>query len=99
MFNQNTTPQEKKRYNLYYTKYNILARGYVRYVEVIETTDIYHEIGKKICTTLEHIKRISYTEPKITREECEELWVLAGFEKIADNFWRNTKIERESKLL
>ena len=52
---------------------------------MIESTDIYHEIGKMICTTLEHIKRISYTEPKATREECEELWMQAGFEKIDTN--------------
>lgn len=95
MIKQNTNQQQKKRYNLYYSKYNILARGYVRYVEVIESTDIYHEIGKKICTTLEHIKRISYTEPKATREECEELWLQGGYEKISTNLWRNTKLDED----
>ena len=95
MINQNTIPQEKKRYNLYYSKYNIFARGYVRYVEVIESNDIYHEIGKKICTTLEHIKRISYTEPKATREECEELWLQGGYEKISANLWLNTKLDKD----
>ena len=95
MIKQNTNQQQKKRYNLYYSKYNILARGYVRYVEVIESTDIYHEIGKKICTTLEHIKRISYTEPKATREECEELWLQGGYEKISTNLWRNTKFDED----
>ena len=95
MIKNNTIPQEKKRYNLYYSKFNIFARGYVRYVKVIETADIYHEIGKMICTTLEHIKRISYTEPKATREECEELWMQAGFEKIDTNLWRNTKIDED----
>ena len=95
MINRNTIPQGKKRSNLYYSTYNIFARGYVRYVEVIESTDIYHEIGKMICTTLEHIKRISYTEPKATREECEELWMQAGFEKIDTNLWRNTKIDED----
>ena len=95
MINQNTIPQERKRYNLYYSKYNIFARGYVRYVEVIESTDIYHEIGKKICTTLEHIKRISYTEPKATREECEELWLQGGYEKISNNLWRRNKLDED----
>ena len=95
MIKQNTNQQQKKRYNLYYSKYNILARGYVRYVEVIESTDIYHEIGKKICSTLEHIKRISYTEPKATREECEELWLQGGYEKISTNLWRNTKLDED----
>lgn len=93
MIKQNTIPQEKKRYNLYYSQYNIFARGYIRYVEVIECTDIYHEIGKKICTSMEHIKRISYTEPKATRKECEELWEQSGYEKISDGFWRNTKLD------
>ena len=95
MIKQNTVSQEKKRYNLYYSKYNIFARGYVRYVEVIESTDIYHEIGKKICTTMEHIKRISYTEPKATREECEELWLQGGYEKISNNLWRRTKLDED----
>ena len=95
MIKQNTISQEKKRYNLYYSKYNIFARGYVRYVEVIEATDIYHEIGKKICTTMEHIKRISYTEPKATREECEELWLQGGYEKISTNLWRRTKLDED----
>lgn len=95
MIKQNTISQEKKRYNLYYSKYNIFARGYVRYVEVIESTDIYHEIGKKICTTMEHIKRISYTEPKATREECEELWLQGGYEKISNNLWRRTKLDED----
>ena len=95
MIKQNTISQEKKRYNLYYSKYNIFARGYVRYVEVIESTDIYHEIGKKICTTMEHIKRISYTEPKATREECEELWLQGGYEKISNNLWRRNKLDED----
>ena len=95
MIKENTKQQEKKRYNLYYSMYNIFARGYVRYVEVIESTDIYHEIGKKICTTMEHIKRISYTEPKATREECEELWLQGGYEKISNNLWRRTKLDED----
>lgn len=95
MIHQNKTQPEKKRYNLYYSKYNIFARGYVRYVEVIESTDIYHEIGKKICTTMEHIKRISYTEPKATREECEELWLQGGYEKISNNLWRRNKLDED----
>lgn len=95
MIKENTKQQEKKRYNLYYSMYNIFARGYVRYVEVIESTDIYHEIGKKICTTMEHIKRISYTEPKATREECEELWLQGGYEKISSNLWRRNKLDED----
>lgn len=95
MIKENTKQQEKKRYNLYYSMYNIFARGYVRYVEVIESTDIYHEIGKKICTTMEHIKRISYTEPKATREECENLWLQGGYEKISSNLWRRNKLDED----
>ena len=95
MIKQNTTAQEKKRYNLYYSKYNIFARGYVRYVQVIESTDIYHEIGKMICASMEHIKRISYTEPKATREECKELWLQGGYEKIANNLWRRNKLDED----
>ena len=95
MINPNKTPTEKKRYNLYYSKYNILARGYVRYVKIIQTADTYHEIGKMICTSMEHIKRISYTEPKATHEQCEELWLKSGYEKIDNNLWRNTKLDED----
>ena len=55
MINQNTIPQEKKRYNLYYSKFTIFARGYVRYVKVIETADIYHEIGKMSTNPLKSV--------------------------------------------
>lgn len=87
--NQNLT--EKKRYNLYYTKYNIIANAYIPYVKVIECTDIYHEIGKMICTTFEHIDKIRYTEPKATREECEELWRNGGYVQITPDLWRKEK--------
>ncbi len=76
-----------KRYNIYYSKYNIIANDYLRYVKVVETSDVYHEIGKMICTSLEAIKNISYIEQKISQEECEELWQKSGFKQIDKNHW------------
>ena len=76
------------RYNIYYRKYNILARNYISYIKVVLTDDIYHEIGKKICTSLEKIESISYTKPKATQEDCERYWLSEGYIKISDNLYR-----------
>ena len=76
-----------KRYNIYYSKYNIIANDYVRYLKVVETNDVYHEIGKMICTSLEAIKNISYVEQKNSREELEKLMQKSGFKQIDKNHW------------
>ena len=92
---------KKKRYNVYYTKYNILVNAYVPYIEVVETDDIYHFIGKMMYTTFEKIDRIRWTEPKASREKCEELWVSNGYVKIdnSGNFWmQETFKETELKI-
>ena len=75
------------RYNIYYRKYNILANDYVPYVRVVYTDDIYHEIGKIICTSLERIEHIRYTEPKASQEECEKYWAESGYRKLCENIW------------
>ena len=77
------------RYNIYYHRYNIIARDYIPYVRVVETEDIYHEIGKMISQSLEHIKHISWTKAKATREECEKLWLEDGYERLgsSDTWW------------
>ena len=80
-----------KRYNIYYTKYNIIANDYIPYIKVVYTDDIYHEVGKMICTSLEKIDRVRYTAPKASIEACEELWAKDGYIKICDNFWRLEK--------
>lgn len=76
-----------KRYNIYYQKYNIFANDYIWYVKVVHTDDIYHEIGKMICTSIEKIKSISYTEPLASQEECEKYWTENGYKKLFDNVW------------
>ena len=76
-----------KRYNIYYRKYNIIANAYISYIKVVSTDDIYHEIGKMICTSIENIKSISYTESKATHEECEKYWLENGYTKLSDNLW------------
>ena len=79
------------RYNIYYTKYNIIARDYIPYIQVVYTDDIYHEVGKLICTSIEEIKRISYTKPNASEEECERYWVKEGYVKVLKNLWRLEK--------
>lgn len=76
------------RYNIYYTKYNIIANDYIPYIKVVYTDDIYHEVGKMICTSLEKIDSIRYTSPKASVEHCEKLWSEDGYIKISDNIWR-----------
>ncbi|MBQ6906208.1 MAG: hypothetical protein IJN75_04230 [Clostridia bacterium] len=79
------------RYNIYYRKYNIMARAYIPYVKIVETDDIYHEVGKMICTSLEKIENIRYTQPRASREDCEKLWLERGYTKITDTLWRMEK--------
>ena len=53
-----------KKYKLYIRKYNIMLNDYTTIEKVVETDDIYHEIGYIYCTSIEHIKRIDYFEIK-----------------------------------
>lgn len=76
-----------KRYNIYYCKYNIIANDYIPYVKVVYTDDIYHEIGKMICTSIERIESISYTEPRASTEDCEKYWAGSGYKKLSENIW------------
>lgn len=49
-----------KKYKLFIKKYNFIKNNYEVVEKIIETKDIYHEIGYIYCTTLEEIKRIDY---------------------------------------
>ena len=49
-----------KKYRLWKRKYNILKNDYEVIEQVVETNDIYHEIGYIYCNTIEDIKRIDY---------------------------------------
>ena len=82
----------KERYNIYYHKYSIMANDYIMYIKVVETEDIYHEIGKIISQSLEDIKRITWTQPRATREEDEKRWLEDGYERLGcSNIWWNKK--------
>ena len=77
-----------ERYHIYYRKYNIFANDYIPYIKIIYTDDIYHEIGKMICTSLEKIDILCYTIPKASEKDCEKLWVERGYQKVDDTLWR-----------
>ena len=64
-----------------------MANAFIDYIKVVYTDDIYHEIGKMICTSLEKIDKIRYTEPRASTEKCEEFWLEEGYEKITDDLW------------
>jgi hypothetical protein len=80
-----------KRYNIYYSKYNIMVNDYMPYIKVVYTDDIYHEIGKMICTSFEKIDYIRYTEPRASIEACEKLWLDDGYVKVFEDLWRLEK--------
>ena len=48
------------KYKLWIRKYNILKNDYEVVEKIVETNDIYHEIGYIYCNTIEAIKRIDY---------------------------------------
>ena len=75
------------RYNIYYRKYSIMANDYFLFVRVVYTDDIYHEIGKMICTSIEKIDSIRYTEPRASLEDCEKYWIDSGYKKLCQNVW------------
>ena len=75
------------RYNIYYRQYNIFANDFIPYVKVVYTDDIYHEVGKIICTSIEKIERITYTKPKASLEKCEEYWTENGYRKLSNDIW------------
>ena len=89
----NKSPTDTKRYNIYYRKHNIIANAYIPYVKVVNTSDIYHEIGKMICSSMEKIESISYTEPKASQEDCEKMWAEDGYRKLTNNIWICDKVK------
>ena len=74
----------KTRYNIYYTQYNLFANANIPKIRVVETEDVYHEVGKMICSALERIVRISYTHPTASIEECEKYWIERGDDTIGN---------------
>lgn len=79
--------KQKLKYHIYYEKYNIFYRGYVSYIEIVETDDIYHEVGKIICSSIESVRRISYTKPTAKKSEIERFFAEKGYEKVDDTLW------------
>ena len=70
------------RYNIYFKKYNIFANDMIPYIHVIYTDDIYHEIGKLVCESIEKIEGIRYTKPRASEEDCEKFFIESGYVKI-----------------
>ena len=77
-----------KSYSIHYHKYSIFADNYVRFIEDVETDDIYHEVGKIICSSLERISKISYTLNKdgMSQDICD-LRQECRFTKLNKNTW------------
>lgn len=82
-----------KRYNIYYRKYNIIANDYIPYIKIVHTDDIYHEIGKIICTSLEKVENIRYTEAMACLEKIEQIWKAEGYRKLTNDIWIMDEIQ------
>ena len=61
-----------KTYKLFIRKYDIGVNDYVVVERIIKTDDLYHEIGKIYCQSIEEIKRIDYKELKTNKEEMKK---------------------------
>ncbi len=66
-----------KTYLLKVRKYSIITNNYELYVYKVTTDNIYRIIGKMMATSLEHIKRVDYSE---WMQEREDYWKENGFE-------------------
>lgn len=82
-----------KTYVIYYWKYNINARDYLFYIQLIKTMDIYHEIGKMICSSIENIKNIRYTELYDDELEIYIKHLNDEYHKISDNLYTKKMIK------
>lgn len=51
-----------KKYKIFVTLYKLELNDYVVDTIILNTDDIYHEIGRIYCTSLTKIKDISYFE-------------------------------------
>lgn len=68
-----------KKYLLYIRRYSILTNTYRLYVYRVGTDNVYRIIGKIVVTSLEQIKRVSYTR---WSEAKENYWKEQGVEVV-----------------
>lgn len=69
------------KYKLYIRQYDITTNDYKVREEIVETNDVYHEIGKIYSTAFTEIKRIDYQkidETKELKKEIERLNNIIG---------------------
>lgn len=69
------------KYKLYIRQYDITTNDYEVREEIVETNDIYHEIGKIYSTAFTEIKRIDYEKIDETRELKQEIERLRSIVK------------------
>jgi hypothetical protein len=61
------------KYKLFIRQYDITTNDYKVREEIVETNDIYHEIGKIYSTAFAEIKRIDYKKIDETKELEQEI--------------------------
>ena len=74
----------QQMYKIFYKKYSVFGHGYLSYVKVVKTADIFHEVGKLYCTSIENVKDVWYG---VIRDEdaykvSVAYWEENGYRKI-----------------
>ena len=77
------------KYKLYIRQYDITTNDYKVREEIVETNDVYHEIGKIYSTAFTEIKRIDYQKIDETKELKKEIERLNNIIKGLDNTIEN----------
>lgn len=85
-----------KKYKLFIRQYDITSNDYKVREEIVETYDIYHEIGKIYSTSITEIKRIDYQEidesKKLTRQIEQLQNELGTLNRLNQNNLKNKQI-------
>lgn len=89
---------EKTKYIIFYRKYSVFGNAYASYICVVDTDDIYHEVGKLYCKSIEHIDSVRYCEHRGDFAKREEYWFSQGYEKISSDLYRSVRPFSEFEL-
>lgn len=75
---------EKQTYKIFYKKFSVFGGDYLSYVKVVETDDIFHEVGKLICTSIERVKDIWYgtIRDESAFNVSRDYWESQGYRRI-----------------
>lgn len=85
-----------ERYNIYFSKYDTIAKEYVRYIKVLVTDDVYLDFKKLTLSPTERIDKVVFVRPALSQERIDKLWEEKGYYKINDTTWVKRLSEGEN---